>query len=251
MQEYTAHTEEYENLTIKIIQDTEPQNPREWDNLGTMVCKHSRYNLGDVQMQQDTAEEYLNDEYNIVEQEDQWELPDKEKEKIHKWIDKNLIILPLYLYDHGGITMSTGSFSCQWDSGQVGFIYIDREKMKKEYSVKYLTKKFREKIAGYLKNEVKEYDQYITGDCYGYTIENEDEEDLDSCWGFFGLEYCTQEAQAAAKATYNHIIEEQKKEHEQTKRGHFEQVKTWIKNHVPLQYRTALSMESKLGRCRG
>ena len=45
---------------------------------------------------------------------------------------ENLAILPLYLYDHGGISMSTGSFvgkapHAEWDSGIVGYIYIDKE----------------------------------------------------------------------------------------------------------------------------
>jgi len=29
---------EYRGLEIKIDQDGYPENPREWDNLGTMVC---------------------------------------------------------------------------------------------------------------------------------------------------------------------------------------------------------------------
>ena len=30
------------------------------------------------------------------------------------------VFLPLYLFDHSGITMNTSGFSCPWDSGQVG-----------------------------------------------------------------------------------------------------------------------------------
>ena len=37
-----------------------------------------------------------------------------------------MVILPLYLYDHSGITMNTCGFSCPWDSGQVGWIYADK-----------------------------------------------------------------------------------------------------------------------------
>lgn len=36
--------------TAVILQDTDPQNPRDpgWqENLGSMVCWHKRYNLGD------------------------------------------------------------------------------------------------------------------------------------------------------------------------------------------------------------
>ena len=32
---------------LKIVQDTDPESPRTWDNLGTMVCFHKRYELGD------------------------------------------------------------------------------------------------------------------------------------------------------------------------------------------------------------
>jgi hypothetical protein len=45
----------------------------------------------------------------------------------------NGIYLPLYLYDHSGITMSYKPFGCRWDSGQVGFIYMTAQDIKKEY----------------------------------------------------------------------------------------------------------------------
>ena len=45
---------------------------------------------------------------------------------------KDIVILPLFLYDHSGLSMSTGSFMgravhAEWDSGQVGYIYANRE----------------------------------------------------------------------------------------------------------------------------
>lgn len=41
-------------------------------------------------------------------------------------------ILPLYLYDHSGLTMSTSDFGDRWDSGCVGFIYMDKDTAMKE-----------------------------------------------------------------------------------------------------------------------
>lgn len=38
---------DYNNHTIEIIQDTDPENPRSWDDQSTMIICHSRYNLGD------------------------------------------------------------------------------------------------------------------------------------------------------------------------------------------------------------
>jgi len=34
-------------MRLKIEQDEDAEDPREFDNLGIMVCFHKRYNLGD------------------------------------------------------------------------------------------------------------------------------------------------------------------------------------------------------------
>lgn len=162
---------------IKIVQDESPESPREWDNLGTMACFHRRYNLGDKNT---LNQEEVQDIYNN---------------------DKEYISLPLYLYDHSGITMNTTGFHCPWDSGQVGVIYVSRAKVRKEYSVKRISKATEAKIIEYLKNEVATYDQYLTGDVWGYVVEKPctecgEPEEVESCWGFYGHEYCEQEAKS-------------------------------------------------------
>ena len=104
-------------------------------------------------------------------------------------IKQHAIILPLYLYDHGGITMNTTGFSCPWDSGQVGWIYCTKEDFIKEtgYTEKEL---FEEgKAEALLKGEVETYDQYLTGDVYGFVLEDEDGNQIDSCWGFYGSDW--------------------------------------------------------------
>ena len=164
---------EYERgeYTIEIHRDdSHNESPREWENLGTMVCWHSKYQLGDEQG-------FDNDNAN--------------------W--RNFIVLPLYLYDHSGITINTTGFSCQWDSGQVGYIYVSIKHVKKEYNWKRLTKKRREQIEQYLKNEVEVYDDYLTGNVYGYIIKDKDDEQIDSCWGYYGDydQYCLLEAELA------------------------------------------------------
>lgn len=45
----TPYEEKYRGFTIKVEDDPEPNDPREWDNLGTMICAHRRYILGDEQ----------------------------------------------------------------------------------------------------------------------------------------------------------------------------------------------------------
>ncbi len=96
---------------------------------------------------------------------------------------KDMVILPLYLYDHSGITMNTTGFSCPWDSGQVGWIYADAGMIKNAYGT--ITPDTMKKAKELLEHEVKEYDYYLTGQCYGFKL-FEGNVEIDSCWGFIG-----------------------------------------------------------------
>jgi len=171
---------------IEIIPDDSPFDPRGDDNLGTMVCFHGNYNLGD-------KHEYRHQDYSG------W---DEMKRAIIR--NENAgVILPLYLYDHSGITMNTTGFHCPWDSGQVGFVFISKEKMREEYSYKRVSQKLIKRVTEYLVNEIATYDQYLTGDVYGFRItDTETEEEVDSCWGFYGDNYCMEEAEGIV----NHMI---------------------------------------------
>lgn len=150
-----------------IEQDPEPPNPlKEWDcALGTMVCFHNRYDLGNKHVYSDAGE--AKDDAKKIEKE-------------------GGIVLPLFLYDHGGTTMNTTGFSCEWDSGQVGFIWVTAKKIKEVYGK--LDDATRATAEASLKAEVETYDQYLTGDVYGFIVAKADDEDdqEDSCWGFFG-----------------------------------------------------------------
>ena len=104
--------------------------------------------------------------------------------------------LPLWLYDHSGITMSCGArhypYNDQWDSGCVGWIVTLKEKAISELGANEET--WRERAVACMEASVKEYDQYLTGDAYGYTLYVEENgengspkwTEIDSCWGFFG-----------------------------------------------------------------
>jgi hypothetical protein len=157
-------------MRLRIVQDDSPMNPRQWDNMGTMICFHRRYTLGD-------DHEFAVDDYSG------W---NELREGILKKFGKDSEILPLYLYDHSGITMNTTGFSCPWDSGQVGFIVASANDIRDTYGVKRLTAKQRRKAIDRLQCEVKTYDEYLTGEVYGYVLENDEGEEEDSCYGFFG-----------------------------------------------------------------
>jgi hypothetical protein len=197
-------TIDYKGYEIKILYDDDSESPIVWDNLGTMVCFHRKYDLGDK-----------HDFYD----------PDDVREYLKQ---NDCIALPLYLYDHSGITMSCAPFSCPWDSGQVGIIYVEVEQVKKEWGWKRLTKKRREKIEGILRSEVETYDDYLTGNVFSYTVERFGDL-IDSCCGFYGDPKKSGIIEEA-KSIVDYDIGKRRKEKA-------ERLKTFVRNHVPLEVR--------------
>ena len=156
---------EYQGKTIEIVYDHEPESPRDWSNIGTMICFHRRYNLGD-------EHEYTHEQYNS------WEDMEQDLSRGH-------IIVPLYLYDHSGLAISTSSFSCAWDSGQVGFIRVSKEDARQEYGWKNITKQRRQHIEAVLSGEVEVYNQFLAGQVFGYELSDSKGEFLESCYGYY------------------------------------------------------------------
>ena len=232
---------------LKIEQDTDMDGlgPRDWDNLGTMVCWHSRYDLGDEQRRDDVNDwlrelacslnPTLEERLLYWEEGNGWTqlynkasepmaavaaCDNKVRDLIMAVIDKHTVMLPLYLYDHGGITMNVGGYCFPCDSVQVGFIYATRDTILKEYSAKKLTKELRAKAERILRSEVETYAQFLEGDVYGYVIYEIDEECdcdplpwndypmcdctlhaevVDSCWGYYGSETALEEGREALR----------------------------------------------------
>lgn len=213
----------------ELIQDQDPTDPRGCDNLGTMACWHRRYILGDEQpscgfedylidlcdAKNPGFRERLENRFSTYyeNQADREEQSRQYRAAIENEFDRHYLSLPLYLYDHGGITISCAAFSCPWDSMTVGLIYISKADALRECfpgSAKIMTTKRRKKVYEMLTAEVDEYNKYLTGDCWGYEIyEMDDDPDMiaagyeddghcvDSCWDFMGYEWAEQAAQEA------------------------------------------------------
>ena len=179
----------YKGYKIKLTPDDSPESPREWSNLGTMVSWHTRCTIGDYSVghsrQHKTGTIYFDDPRELA-------------EYCHR---QDVFSLPVYLYEHSGQTVKTTPFYDPWDSGQVGFVFVSNDRIREEYSVKRISKQLREKVARILVQEVETYNQWLTGDVWGYEIFEPDNEDLesadsvDSCWGYYGSDYCLKQAQ--------------------------------------------------------
>ena len=175
MNEQAVHKEQElrDGHILQIFQDTTAESPRSWTNLGTMAIFHKRYNFGD-------EVKFSSEDF-----------PDwAEMEEYIKKELKAAVVLPIYMYDHSGITIQTEAFACPWDSGQVGFIYVTRDQLREEYH-KHNIKEEQLKNATYrLESEVKIMNRYLAGDVYGFHLikrtPGKEDEILDSCSGFYG-----------------------------------------------------------------
>ena len=137
-------------LNAHITQDEESEFLK-WDNLGTMMCWHQEYNLGEKH------------EMSLEE---------------GKTVARNIetaggIVLPLFLFDHNGITLCSDkskntTLSWLWDSCQVGFIFVRAERICKQYGVNRVTKKVRERATACLISEVHACDKFLSGRADGF-----------------------------------------------------------------------------------
>lgn len=167
---------------VRIVHDDTGESPRSWGNLGVMLCTHRRYTLGDEQL-------------------DSAAFSGWEQVETHLRLERDaLVVLPLFLYDHSGISMSVGSFAgraphASWDSGQVGFIFATRKGIVENFGNDALGT--LERVSDCLRAEVETYDTFLRGDVYGFILESReacescghgDWKHEDSCFGFYGLD---------------------------------------------------------------
>jgi len=170
-----------------LIQEECPDSPRFDDNLGTMVCFHRRYDLGD-------KHDYKRDNYNS------WaEVLTAIKEDNNNDIS---IILPLYLYDHSGISIKTfpHGYHGGWDCGQVGYMFITKEKIKEEYGE--VTEKTIATAKKVLIAELKIYDMYIQGEVYTCIREQYDDKKNHLEYEAHGNNYGYDEAKEVLKEEF-------------------------------------------------
>lgn len=171
----------HKGFEITIEQD-DRRNPREDDNATKIYCFHNRYDLGD-------KHDHTSDEFESF-----------EEFKEHLIAEHDvLVIKPLYMYDHSGQTVSTGSFSCRFDSGQVGWVFVT----KKEAEANGWDEKRCEEV---IDEDVKYYDRYVCGEsAYMFTISGPDLDD--SCSGFDDESDAIESAKETIDAFLHHLEE--------------------------------------------
>lgn len=191
-----------EKYILKIWQDADSENPREWDEGCKMYCWHRNYNLGDkhkfenitdvltnLLQEKGEAEQFIE---NIMMRK-QDETYKQRDIRIIEYLKDFACFKFIYCYEHGGISLSTNDFGDKWDSGIVGIAVLTKQ----DY-MKYVFNSENEwhfMAEKYIEQRIEEYNQWLNNDIYGFTIEKEntcqccgqtDCEYADSCGGFYG-----------------------------------------------------------------
>ncbi len=178
---------EKDGFRVYLEQDEFAENPRKmFDHLGTMLYTSTRYVLGDENVSRDRMQEVMADPENI-------------------WIK-------VFAYIHSGTTLRAGGaegaeganpFTCQWDSGMCGVIYVTRKDALKDWTAHgkpqrtRMTQALRAKIIKNLVSEVEEFSRWCEGEVYSYHVEDQLGEIVDSCSGYYGYDDAKQEAMTA------------------------------------------------------
>lgn len=147
-------SENYCGLTIEIFSEDAPENPfKEWDGLPGIIGWHRRYDFNTrKQDSRKTAGEFL-----------------EEAER------EGYYIRPLFMYEHSGLAFSLSPFSCRWDSGRIGFMFLEKE-----------DRETPEEDKKRVESAIKLLNDYVSGNVFGFSVKTPDGEEVDSCWGFFG-----------------------------------------------------------------
>jgi len=151
-----------DNKKAQVFRDEFPPDPRDDDNLGTMICFHGNYILGDLH---DVSKNDF----------DSWQ-------EVVDYLKENFdaeILIPMYIYEHSGIAINTTGFRCPWDSGKLGYIFASKEDILEAYGVDELSQEIIDKAKTLLEAEVKEYHKYLNGENYGVRVV----EEIEHKWG--------------------------------------------------------------------
>jgi hypothetical protein len=167
---------EYKGCTITIEVDPKPVNPREKDNLGTIVCFYQGQDLGDCHVFDSPAEVVAHIK------------------------ETKAVSLPIY-----------SELPCPvfngWDTKQLGVIFSEAYRIYKEFNVKKVSQKVRKQVVDLLTEELHTYDNFLRGDIYRFKIIKKGVEAVKGPKCYYGKDFENNGLLKAARTCVLHLTE--------------------------------------------
>lgn len=165
---FAITTTDGRELRLVIERELFPEDPRSWDNLGTMLCCHRDYRLGDCNTNRETEEQLAEicRKYGKSDEEiDEMTFAEEVQFILNQ---EDVCGFPLWLYDHSGISISTTRQSA-WDSSFVGLIFVEKDSYLAQMGLKedIYWKVGAEKA---LESEIEIYSDFLEGNVYQWTL---------------------------------------------------------------------------------
>ena len=165
---FAITTTDGREFRLVIEEELFPEDPRSWDNIGTMLCCHRDYRLGDCNTNRETEEQLAKicRKYGKSDEEiDEMTFAEEIQFILNQ---EDVCGFPLWLYDHSGISMSTTRQSA-WDSSFVGLIFVEKDSYLAQMGLKedIYWKVRAEKT---LESEIEIYSDFLEGNVYQWTL---------------------------------------------------------------------------------
>ena len=187
----SVHTETLNGLKINIIRDNDAESPDSWgdDNL-FLVGYHRDFSVDGPRVYHKLPAGVKRDASDkghlLVEKRDVIALLHGKKwarENDEAWpgeLAAKYHVFPLEAYIHSGVRLALVSDAApfpdrRWDVSVLGAVFVAKTEFK--------TRARCEKLA---RGHVDTWNDYLSGNVYGFQIEGPNDESIDSCWGFFG-----------------------------------------------------------------
>ena len=176
----------------ELVYDPDATNPREWeDNLGSILISPNKSHWIASASPDSVVDTSISFGKNPFEH---WENLRREQLNLKK---SEAIAYPITKYEHGEISLQLG-YKQGWDYGVVGFVYVTKETLRKEYGVTRITKSIIERAKNCLQDELDTLTRWLNGECYGWQIKEyalddggldwEEVATLVTCWEYFDKE---------------------------------------------------------------
>lgn len=217
-----VETFEVQGLSVEIHTDPGPSDPEAMTDAPVWLGHfHRQFWRAPEELPFSNGEQFVAwyARYNADEREREDEVSVAEMRARAEEMQEQWEVFIVRAYIHGSVSLALEGSGAhtrmpdqQWDVSRCGVILIDKVKWHErigtppapEDGVTVDQTDWR-KIA---EAHVKEWNQYLGGEVYGYVVKDGVADEVDSCWGFYGIEDAREEGRAAAEASAEQLKKE-------------------------------------------
>jgi hypothetical protein len=174
-------------MKLRIVQDQDAQSPQEYgDDALFLVANHRDFYVPTEEQRKRQNKEGRRGPVDV-----QLEI-DSHKKTHHVFL--------LEAYIHSGVVLALhkeGNFpDRQWDVSLLGAVFASKNEWRTRDAA-------RKAVLGYIET----WNQYLSGDVWGFIVEDDNGNHLDSCWGFYGHDYAKQQGEEALRYATEHSFD--------------------------------------------